>query len=156
MQAFNSEADLLGAFRELDRNEVELPSDVEFPLHTGDLYTWAIGPRAFLVFREHSDAPPKGIVFHRNSGAMPDVAAMCEWCFSVRGHGAVKLLTAQTDRRRSVGLFLCSDLSCLRKVHEVPGPDDLHERLNAHDRASRTLARIATFANKTFLPALGG
>ena len=141
-----SEDELLGCFREIDRPDVELSPAVVLPLRVDDAVAWAVGPRAFLVFRDRAGARPRGIVFHRNSGSLPDVAAMCEWCHAVRGHGAVKLLSVRTDDRRRVGLYLCSDLGCVARARQLPGPDDLPEPLDGAERARRTVRRIADFA----------
>jgi hypothetical protein len=148
MSTLLSEAELLRCFREIDRSEVELAPDLAFPLQLDDVTAWAVGPRAFLVFRDRATAPPRGIVFHRNAGAMPDVVAMCEWCHAVRGHGAVKLLSVRTDERRRVGLYLCSDLGCVSRARELPGPDDIPEQLDGAQRARRTLRRISEFASR--------
>jgi FBP C-terminal treble-clef zinc-finger len=146
MNAVMSESEVLRSFREIDRAEVELSPDLVFPLVVEEAVAWAVGPRAFLVFRDKPEAPPRGIVFHRNSGAMPDVVAMCEWCHAVRGHGRVKLLSVQTGDRRRIGLYLCSDLSCVVRTRETPGIDDVPERLDRPERTRRTLRRIADFA----------
>jgi hypothetical protein len=134
MSIVTTESDLLRCFRKLDRGDVELSPEVCFPLVFGEAFAWAVGPRAFLVFRDRPEAPPRGIVFHRNSGNLPDVAAMCEWCHSVRNHGGVKLLSARTSDRRRIGLYLCSDLSCVSRMGDRMSPDD------------PALRRIADFA----------
>jgi hypothetical protein len=146
MTNLTSESDLLRCFREIDRPEVELPPDLAFPLDLAEVLAWAIGPRAFLVFRDRPHAPPRGIVFHRGSAALPDAAAMCEWCHAVRGNGGVKLMSVNTDQRRRVGLYLCSDLACVSRARAEPAPDDVPERLDADERARRALKRIADFA----------
>jgi hypothetical protein len=115
MQMANDEAELVRCFRELDRDDVEVPPGTAFPLRVDDVMAWTVGPRAFLVFRERPGAPPRGIVFHRNHGAQPEAAAMCEWCHSVLGHGGVKLMSVRAGERRRVGLYLCSDLSCVAR-----------------------------------------
>ncbi len=143
-----SEEELLRCFREIDRDEVELSPELAWPLRVDDALAWAVGPRAFLVFRDRPGAPLRGIVFHRNAGSLPDVVAMCEWCHAVRGHGAVKRLSVSTDERRRVGLYLCSDLGCVARAHEAPGVDDLPERLDGSERARRTVRRIAEFASR--------
>jgi hypothetical protein len=150
MKIVASESELLQCFRDIDRGDVELSPDVSFPLELGDALAWAVGPRAFLVFRDRHrpDARPRGLVFHRNPGTMPDVVAMCEWCHAVRGHGAVKLMSVCAGARRRLGLYLCSDLGCVGRVREVPTPDDLHERFGADERAHRTLGRIVDFASR--------
>ncbi|HEX9101840.1 MAG TPA: FBP domain-containing protein, partial [Polyangia bacterium] len=137
MSLIATEEELLRCFREIDRHEVELAPDVALPLDVDDVAAWAVGPRAFLVFRDRPGARPRGIVFHRNSGSAPDVAAMCEWCHAVRGHGGVKLLSVRTDERRRVGLYLCSDLGCVGRARQLPGPDDIPERLDGAERARR-------------------
>jgi len=146
MSTLVSESDLLRCFREIDRPEVELSADLAFPLAIDDVVAWAVGPRAYLVFRDRPTAAPRGIVFHRNSGALPDAAAMCEWCHSVRGNGGVKLMSVHTDDRRRVGLYLCSDLGCVERARAVPSPDDVPERAEGDERARRALRRIAEFA----------
>lgn len=146
MTTIESELELKRCFREVDRDQVELSPELAFPLALDGVLAWAAGPRAFLLFRERPDARPRGIVFHRNSGAMPDVVAMCEWCHAVRGHGGVKLMSVATDERRRVGLYLCADLGCVGRAHEAPSPDDLHEGLDGEERAARALRRIVEFA----------
>jgi hypothetical protein len=148
MTTVTSESQLMGCFREIDRSEVELSSDFVLPMQFEDALAWTVGPRAFLLFRDRPGGTPRGIVFHRNPGAMPDVVAMCEWCHAVRGHGAVKLMSASTDDRRRVGLYLCSDLGCVARSREVPGPDDVSDRMDGADRAKRTLRRICEFASR--------
>jgi hypothetical protein len=146
MMTIGTEHELKRCFREIDRDQVELAPEQAFPLALDDVLAWSVGPRAFLLFRDRPEARPRGIVFHRNSGAMPDVVAMCEWCHAVRGSGGVKLLSVATDDRRRVGLYLCSDLGCVARAHEAPSPDDLREGLDSGERAERTRRRIAEFA----------
>jgi hypothetical protein len=148
MSTLTNETDLLRCFREIDRSDVELPPHLAFPLSIERVLAWAIGPRAFLLFRPGPDLPLRGIVFHRSFGAMPDMAAMCEWCHAVRAHGAVKLLSVRADERRRLGIYVCSDLSCVARSREPPGPDDLADGLDAHERAERSLRRIAEFASR--------
>ena len=78
----------------------------------------------------------------------PDVAAMCEWCHAVRGNGGVKLLSVSTDDRHRVGLYLCSDLGCVARSRQTPGPDDVPDRLDGSERARRTVRRISEFASR--------
>src|SRR6478752_1922018 len=102
MSTLNDESELLACFRELDRGDVELAPELSFPLSVADALAWAVGPRAFVLLRPRPNAKPFGIVFHRNSGGLPDVAAMCEWCHAVRRHGGVKLMSVRADDRRRV------------------------------------------------------
>jgi len=142
--------ELIRCFREIDRADVELPlTTLPFPLCFADVLAWSAGPRAFLLYRDSGRA--RGIVFHRGSGAVPEAAAMCEWCHTVRSHGGVRLLSVAVDRRRRVGLYLCADLSCLERARELPGPDDLREGLDVKERSRRIVARIARFARRSDL-----
>ena len=129
MVSLTCESELLGCFRKIDQREVELPADLTLPIEVEDAFAWTVGPRAFLLFRDRPDARPRGIVFHRAPGVVPHVVAMCDWCHSIRGHGAVKLMSASADRRRTVGVYLCDDLGCVA-------------------RDSRSLRRIGDFANR--------
>jgi hypothetical protein len=127
MNTLASESDLLRCFREIDRPEVELAADLAFPLAFDDVFAWAVGPRAYLVFRDRATAPPRGHVFHR-------------------GNGGVKLMSVNSDQRRRVGLYLCSDLGCVARARAVPAPDDVPERVDGDERARRVVRRIAEFA----------
>jgi hypothetical protein len=142
-----SPAELLPCFRPIDRAEVEFDGLV-FPLQIEMALAWTVGPRAFLVYRDHPTRPPKGIVFHRNPGAAPEAVTMCEWCYSVRGAGGVKLQTAKCDDRRRVGLYLCDDLACIERIAGLPGPDDLRDRRDVPTRVAQALGRIREFATR--------
>jgi hypothetical protein len=146
MREIASEEELLHCFRDVDRVEVELPEALRLPLRVEDTFTWTSGQRAYLLFRDRPTALPKGIVFHRNNSAIPDVAAMCEWCHAVRERGEVKLLSASVDGRRRVGLYLCADLDCVIHARELPGPNDVREGLAGDARVKKILERIGTFA----------
>jgi hypothetical protein len=138
MMAVTCESELLGCFRKIDQREVELSADLTLPLEVEDVFAWTVGPRAFLLFRDRPGARPRGIVFQRSSSVMPHIVAMCEWCHSVRGNGAVQLMSVSADERRSVGVYICSDLGCLARARELPDPAG----------PSRTLRRISDFANR--------
>jgi len=146
MSVVRSESHLLRCFRAIDRAEVETPK-VAFPIEVNDVFTWSDGPRSFLLFCAKPDDEPRGIVFHRSTGATPDVAAMCEWCHAVRAYGGVKLLSVSTDERHRIGLYLCSGLACMERARQTPGPDDIVDGATTEQRASRTLARIARFVS---------
>jgi hypothetical protein len=146
MSAVTTEAELHLLFRETDRDEVELAPDLALPLTVDSARTWSVGPRVYLVFRERPGARLRGVVFHRNSSALPDAVAMCEWCHAVRGNGRVKLLTCKTDDRRRLGLYLCSDLACVEPSRDQRGPDDIPDGLDSAERARRALSRAAELA----------
>jgi hypothetical protein len=146
MMPAHTEEELKRWFRRIDQKDVELPPDAPFPGDLGEMFAWAVGPRAFLVFRDRPDRAYRGIVFHRNQSAIPEVAAMCEWCHGVRDKGGVKLLSVKVDARRRVGMYLCSGLDCVSDPPTLPGPDDLREGLGGDERRARVLRRIADFA----------
>ena len=138
MASVTSESELLDCFRKIDRREVELSPDLALPLTVDDVFAWTVGPRAFLLLRNGPNDRPRGIVFGRNPGVMPTIIAMCDWCHSVRGHGAIKLMSVSIDKHRTIGVYLCSDLGCMARARELPTPNS----------ASRTLTRIREFASR--------
>lgn len=149
MIRITSEKDLLEAFRPLDRDQVELPETLRFPLLLKDYLSWTepSGNRVFLVYTERDRKYPLGIVFRQDqSGA--GSAGMCEWCHSVRSSGGVSLLTAQASLNRRVGVQLCRDLTCKHKVESQPGADDFPETLSHRERIQRILQRISTFGRQ--------
>jgi hypothetical protein len=141
-----SEEALVGCFRPIDQDEVEPPPDAHLPIEVDDCLAWSHGPRAFLIYRDGTDRRPRGIVFHRNQGGVPEAAAMCEWCHAVRRAGGVKLLSVRADQKKRVGLYLCANLDCVAMRSDLPGPDDFDEGLDAEARRARALRRIADFA----------
>jgi hypothetical protein len=143
MFALRSESDLVGCFRRIDRREVELAPDMKLPIVVHDVVAWSVGPRAFLLFRDDPDAPPRGLVFTRNAGVMSHLSAMCEWCHVSRGAGAIKLMSVAVTRRRSLGVFVCSDLDCLNRARDLPG----------RDFGGETLRRIRELAARVYDPA---
>jgi hypothetical protein len=138
MSAVVSEAELLGCFRRIDRRDVELAPDLTLPLRVDDVFAWTVGPRAFLLFRDGADGPPRGLVFARCSGMSANIVAMCRWCHSVRGRGAIKLMSVSIDRGHSVGVYVCSDLGCLGRAREFASARG----------ESQTLSRIRDFAHR--------
>jgi hypothetical protein len=148
MDTVLTEPELLGCFREIDRPEVTLAPELTFPLPLGDALIWTMGPRVFVVLRQRPNARPLGIVFHRNTGGLPDVAAMCEWCHAVRRNAGVTLMSVRADERRRVGLYLCRDIGCLARAHELPAPEDVNDRVDGDERARRTLRRMLDFATR--------
>jgi hypothetical protein len=111
----STEEELRRCFREIDRSDVEV-GDLRLPLRLGRSLVWTFGTRAYLVFRAPK-VSPRGIVFHRE--ATPSAVAMCDWCHTQKGQGRVRLLTARTSDRRTIGLYLCSDLACIQNAGTV-------------------------------------
>jgi hypothetical protein len=144
-----SENELLDSFRTLDREEVELPANLTYPLVVKDYLTWSDpgGHRVYLVLSEKGRRTPLGVVFRR-SGSPTLPPQMCEWCHSVRGGTGVSLLTATASSNRRVGIHLCTDLSCKDKVQSAPGADDFPETLTSYQRTQRILERMSQFARR--------
>lgn len=142
-----SESELLASFRKIDRADVQLPAELCFPLEFDDMFTWAIGPRAYMVLANSEDRPPLGIVFHRD-GSGPLVPAMCDWCHTTRGRGEVTLVSCAASRRRWVGLYLCRDLSCGKTTEDYPRPENFYERRSDAERMQRIVERARVFATR--------
>lgn len=104
--------ELIACFRRIDRRDVELGDDLRFPLRLGRVVTWTYGSRAFLVLRDPDTGARLGVVFRRTAVAGAPVASMCAWCHRVRTRAEVQLLSIRITARRTIGQYLCSDLSC--------------------------------------------
>lgn len=145
-----SEKELLEVFRPIERDQVELPLGLEFPMGVKDYLAWTegAGARVFLVFEEPSTGKALGVVFRCDQSA-GDSASMCEWCHAVRAGDGVKLLTAQAASNRRVGISLCRDLSCKDKAQADPGTDDMPlGPTTARERTRRILTRMSIFARR--------
>jgi hypothetical protein len=118
MFRLDSEAKLLDAFRPKDRALVALAPEIKLPAVVRHYLAWThpAGGRVFLVFATPGGAPT-GIVFDSNGGGA-QVPQMCDWCHGCGTGGQVALLTARLDAQRRVGINVCSDLSCMRKIEE--------------------------------------
>lgn len=147
MNRISSEQELLECFRLLDRDEVEIPRSIQFPLNVKDYFSWIepSGARAYLLFPDGEQEQLKGIVFRRGPVGTPPV--MCEWCHSV-GAGEIGLLTATASSNRRVGLHLCRNLDCKEKASSTPGINDLPEGLDADEKIRRITARMSDFSRK--------
>lgn len=118
MFKLDSEAALLKAFRPKDRKHVELSPDFTFPLAVHDYVAWPHpgGGRVFLVFATRGGAPT-GIAFDTNGGSS-GVPQMCTWCHSAAVGTGVGLLTATLNGNKRVGVMVCADLSCAKKLED--------------------------------------
>jgi FBP C-terminal treble-clef zinc-finger len=118
MFKLDSEAQLLEAFRPRDRKLVELSREVTPPVFVRHYLAWPhpAGGRVYLVFAVPGGAPT-GIAFS-TSGAGPPVPHLCDWCHCVGLGTGVGLLTARLNSRRTIGVHVCSDLGCQRKLED--------------------------------------
>lgn len=147
MIRITSENELLNLFRPIDRDEVQVPADMTFPLIVRDYIKWIepSGHRAYLVFLDPDQPQALGVVFRRTSSS-DSPAQMCQWCHSVRSGNGVGLLTSSSGTRRRVGLYLCRDLGCKEQLTEGPRVNDMRETLDVEQKMQRVLRRMADFA----------
>ena len=119
MFKLDSEEALFTAFRPKDRKSVEPPPKVSFPLFVQDYLAWThpAGGRVFLIYSIPGGVPT-GIAFDTNGGAAAGVPQMCDWCHSSGMDSQVALLTARLNGQKRLGVHLCSDLGCKRKLEE--------------------------------------
>jgi hypothetical protein len=146
MFLIDSEASLIAAFRPRDRGALELPAGTKFPLFVRDYLAWThpAGAHVFLLFNVPKGVPT-GIAFRRDAqGGEPGATRMCEWCHSHGAADRIGLLTTDSSSRRRVGLTLCLDLGCHRRL------DDAANRAGRSEvEASRLLVeRIARFTRE--------
>jgi len=138
------EKDLLASFRPKDRKLVELTPELRFPLEVEGYLAWThpAGGRVFLVFAVPGGVPT-GVVFDAD-GAGPQVPHMCNWCHSSGSGTEIGLLTAKLNGRKRVGVHVCSDLSCKRKLEELA---DLTGQA-APPLVAKVVARMGQFASE--------
>ncbi len=150
MIRITSENQLLDSFRTIDRDQVALPKDLQFPLAVKDYMSWVepSGHRVYLVFEDSASGHPMGIVFQRTHAAPETSASMCQWCHKVSSGSKVSLLTATANRNHRVGVHLCSDLNCRENVLTPPGVNDFYESLSGQERVQRVLQRMGEFAKR--------
>jgi hypothetical protein len=150
MLRITSEAQLLQTFREIDRDEVQLPSTLKFPLAVKNFTSWIepSGHRVYLVFERESQGEAVGVVFQRTRGNSEAAPAMCQWCNAVRGGSGVSLLTASVDKNHRIGIHLCSDLKCGEHENGTPSVHDLRESLSKTEKLLRLVGRMNEFAKK--------
>ncbi|MGE3680734.1 MAG: FBP domain-containing protein [Bdellovibrionales bacterium] len=150
MIRISSSAQLLESFRDLDREEVQIPPTFRFPLAIKDYISWieASGHRVYLVVEDPENRMPLGVVFQRTHGSSDTAAAMCQWCHAVRTGRAVSLLTAAAGRNRRIGLHLCSDLNCKENALSPPGIHDFQEAVTGRARVQSVVQRMVEFTKR--------
>lgn len=119
MFLLDSDKALLDSFRPRDRKHVELLPEHKFPLFVRDYLAWThpAGGRVFLVFATPHGAPV-GIAFDSNGGTAAAVPQMCHWCHCHASGSGVALLSARLTANKRVGVAVCSDLSCAKKLED--------------------------------------
>lgn len=144
--------ELLSLFRDIDRDFVEVPKDMKFPLAVIDYLAWkeSSGHRTYLVLEDKIGGRPFAMNFERtkNSEAVP---MMCNWCHAVRPASDVALMTVAVSKRKRVGLYLCSDLSCKSNLLDSPSVHDMRETLDKSEKIIRLAQKIHNFVNREIL-----
>lgn len=146
MFQLKTENDLLSAFRTRDRKYVEVPEGVKFPLFVQDYLAWVdpAGVRTFLVFSAPGDAVPTGVAFRRDQSGEAAHSGMCEWCHSHASADEIGLLTTDVSTHKRVGLILCRDLSCGRRIEDAAD----RSGKNPREQAKVMLGRMRRFAEE--------
>jgi hypothetical protein len=118
MFKLESEDSLIKSFRPRDRKHVEVPRDLKFPAFVHHYLAWRhpAGGKVYLVFAVPNGLAT-GIVFDAN-GAGPAVPHMCHWCHCASTGGDVELHTAKLSGKKTVGVYVCADLNCRKKLEE--------------------------------------
>jgi hypothetical protein len=152
MFKLDSEEALLATFRPKDRKLVELAPETRFPLIVRGYHAWVhpAGGRVFLVFAVPGGAPI-GIAFDGN-GSGPSVPHMCDWCHCSGSGTEVAMLTTFVHSRKRVGVQVCSDLSCKRKLEEEAD----RTGKNAKRAIEQLVARMGRFASEALKIDLSG
>jgi hypothetical protein len=137
---------LVNAFREIDRDLVQIPAELEFPLAVKDYIAWMepSGVRTYLVYNDR-DSRLLGVSFKRIAEPADAPVKMCQWCHSVRGGGRVSMLSVAISQNRRVGLHLCRDLSCKEKLVAPPKNSDVPELLKPEEKLTRLMERMSEF-----------
>jgi hypothetical protein len=147
MFLIKTEKELLQAFRPRDREKVELPEGIKFPLFVRDYLTWVepAGTRVFLVLPSPgSSRKPMGIAFRRDAQGGGAVSHMCDWCHAYGSSNEIGLLTTDVNSKRRVGVNLCLDLRCKEKLEAAA---DLSGR-NPRDFTNALMERMTHFARE--------
>ena len=144
MFKLDSEKTLLSAFRPKDRKVVELTKEVRLPLVVPHYLAWAhpAGGKIFLVFAVPGGAPT-GIAFNTN-GDGHAVPHMCDWCRSSGTGKDVSMLTTYATSRRVIGVQVCTDLSCARKLEDEAD----RSGVSVLPAMEQLVARMGRFAHK--------
>lgn len=150
MLRIGTEDEMKQAFRPIDQEAVQFPSDLQFPLLVKGYMAWVepSGHRTYLVYEDPTKGVPRGVVFKRTHATADQPAAMCDWCHSVRGRGAVGLLTTSVSPKKRIGLTLCRDLDCKEHLEKGPGVNDLRESLDRDDKRRQIVGRMNDFARR--------
>jgi hypothetical protein len=146
MFLIETEKDLLQAFRPRDRDKVELPKGLQFPLFVRDYFAWTepAGTRVFLVCPSPEGKRPMGLAFRREPQNSGTPSQLCDWCHSYGSSMEIGLLSTDVNSKRRVGVNLCLDLRCKDKLESAADLSGRHFR----DLLPPLLARMNRFARE--------
>ena len=146
MFRIETEKDLLLAFRPRDREAVELPKGLTFPLFVRDYLAWVepAGTRVFLLSPSPEGKRPMGIAFRRDASAGVSPSHMCDWCHTYGSANEIGLLTTDVNSKRRVGVNLCLDLRCKDKLEAAADLAGRHPR----EFIAPLMERMARFARE--------
>ena len=152
MFKLDTEQALLAAFRPHDRKLVELVPEVRLPAIVRSYLAWThpAGGRVFLVFAIPGGAPT-GIAFD-TSGAGPAVPHLCDWCHGHASGTGIGLLTARLHSKKTVGVHICSDLGCQRKLEDEAN----RSGRNVKPALDALVAKMGRFASEALQIDLSG
>ena len=153
MFLIETEKDLLHAFRPRDRDKVELPKGLKFPLFVRDYFAWVdpAGARVFLVAPSPEGKRPMGLAFRREPQTSGTPSHMCDWCHTYGSAMEIGLLSTDVNSKRRVGVNLCLDLRCKEKLESAADQSGRHfrgqlpprmERMNRFAREARGLTTV--------------
>ncbi|ATB32915.1 FBP domain-containing protein [Melittangium boletus] len=130
MFLIETEKDLLQAFRPRDREKVELPKGLKFPLFVRDYFSWVepSGTRVFLVCPSPDNKRPMGLAFRREPQGSSTPSQMCDWCHAYGSSNEIGLLSTDVNSKRRVGVNLCLDLRCKEKLETAADLSGRHFR----------------------------
>lgn len=147
----SSEDELMSLFRKKDQQRVILRRDIELPMRVQYYFTWgeSSGVYRYLLFKKPGWETPMGAVF-RVGGSHPDASTggICDWCHSYGNSSQISLLTVSVNPKRTIGLILCSDLSCGDKIENNPSTSSK----NPETRILQLCERIGRFFDENIRP----
>ncbi len=119
MFQIGTEAELIHAFRPRDQHALALPAQLPFPLVVRGYFAWVepTGVRTFVVFQDPTSKRPLGIAFRRDQDQTGGSSQLCDWCHSVGED--IGLLTTDRNSKKRIGVVLCRDLSCAKKLDDA-------------------------------------
>lgn len=118
----SSEKELIESFDLKEQKKVVLPTKVIYPFASQYYYAWteSSGVYMYIVFKQPHWDKPRGFVFNRKQATSEQSnTRMCDWCHYYGSADQVGLVTMKANRKTTIGLILCLDLSCMEKTETI-------------------------------------